>query len=217
MGVIAENLAAVRAHLPPHVTLVAMSKMHPAEQIREAYDAGQRDFGENYAQELRDKAAVLPPDVRWHFTGSLQRNKVKYVVGRAVLIHDVDHVELAEEIGKRSVSPTAVLVGVNFGEAQKSGVAAAEALALCERIVGVPGVALRGLMCLPPWQEEPEASAPYFAELAGLAERGRARGLPLTELSMGMSHDHLVAIRHGATIVRVGTSIFGERAAKPTS
>ncbi|MBM4392871.1 MAG: YggS family pyridoxal phosphate-dependent enzyme [Deltaproteobacteria bacterium] len=210
---IADNLARVRAALPAEVTLVAVSKTRPATDIREAMAAGQLDFGENYAQELRDKAAEVEGP-RWHFIGSLQRNKVKYVVGRAALVHDVDSIELAEEIGKRSAVPTGILVGVNFGEAQKSGVPAREALDFARRVVGVPGVALRGLMCIPPPSDDPEASAPYFAELASIAAAGRDAGLPLHDLSMGMSHDWPVAVRHGANIVRVGSAIFGARPPK---
>ncbi len=212
---IAANLAAIRAELPSHATLVAVSKTRPAEAVREALSAGQVHFGENYAQELRDKAEQLGQGPIWHFIGSLQRNKVKYVVGRATLVHDVDSLALAEEIGKRSGDRvTGILVGVNMGEAQKSGVAPAAVLDLCKAVVGLPGVALRGLMTIPPATDDPEDAAPYFAELAELAARGRAAGLPLHELSMGMSHDWRVAVRHGATWVRVGTAIFGERAAR---
>ncbi len=209
---IADNLAVIRAALPPTVTLVAVSKTRPASIVAEALTAGHVDFGENYAQELRDKADELGPGPRWHFIGSLQRNKVKYVVGRAILIHDVDSIELAEEIGKRSGStPTAILVGVNMGELQKSGVPTARALEFARALMRVPGVSLRGLMTIPPATEDPAAAAPYFAELAALAAVGRADGLPLHELSMGMSHDWAVAIAHGATLVRVGTAIFGAR------
>jgi pyridoxal phosphate enzyme (YggS family) len=208
---VAARVAELRARIPVGVRLVAMSKGQPVEAVRQALAAGQLEFGENYAQELRDKFEAAP-GATWHFTGALQRNKVKYVVGRASLIHDVDSLELGQEIGRRSGDRRSrVLVGVNFGEAQKSGVPIGEALGLCRALVGVPGLELRGLMCLPPWHEDPEASAPHFAELADLAARGRAEGLPLHELSMGMSHDWEVAVRHGATIVRVGTAIFGER------
>lgn len=211
---IAENLTRIRASLPPSVRLIAVSKTRPAEVVKEALLAGQVDFGENYAQELRDKADLVP-GARWHFIGALQRNKVKYVVGRADLVHDVDSIELAEELGKRSgARRTGVLVGVNFGEAQKSGVSASAALELCRCIQNIAGVELRGLMCIPPPSDDPEAAAPYFAELADLAARGRADGLPLAELSMGMSHDWQVAVRHGATMIRVGTAIFGARPAK---
>lgn len=224
---IAENLASVRAQLetaaraagrdPASVTLIAVSKFRPVDDLVAAHAAGQRDFGENYAQELRDKADALGPAYNWHFIGSLQRNKVKYVVGRATLVHDVDSVSLAEEIGKRSGDrPTGVLLGVNIGrEPQKSGVMPQDALEMARVFAGLPGVALRGLMCLPPAVEDPEAVAPFFDELADLAARGRADGLPLDVLSMGMSHDFPVAIRHGATHVRVGTAIFGARPPKP--
>lgn len=210
---IAANLGEITARLPPGATLIAVSKTRPADAVREALAAGQVHFGENYAQELRDKADEVGKGPIWHFIGSLQRNKVKYVVGRATLIHDVDSLALAEEIAKRSGDrPTGILVGVNMGESQKSGVPPAEALALCEAVVGLAGVRLRGLMTIPPATEDPEGAAPYFAELADLAARGRAAGLPLNELSMGMSHDWLVALRHGATMIRVGTAIFGARA-----
>lgn len=211
---IAANLAAIRAQIPAGVTLIAVSKIRPIEDIRIAMDAGQLDFGENYAQELRDKAELLQ-GARWHFIGALQRNKVKYVVGRASLVHDVDSLALAEEIGKRSLPrKTGVLVGVNFGEEQKSGVPAREALAFAESLTKVEGITLRGLMAIPPPADDPEASAPYFEELASLAAKGRANGLPLDELSMGMSHDWRVAVRYGATMVRVGTAIFGARPPK---
>ena len=214
---IAENVARIRAELPMGVRLIAVSKTRAPEAVREAMAAGQLDFGENYAQELRDKADLVP-GARWHFIGALQRNKVKYVVGRAELIHDVDSVELAEEIGKRSGDrKTGVLVGVNFGEEQKSGVPARAALDLCRALAAIGGIELRGLMCIPPASDDPEAAAPFFAELADLAARGRADGLPLTELSMGMSHDWAVAVRLGATLIRVGTAIFGARAPKATS
>ncbi|MFN7146092.1 MAG: YggS family pyridoxal phosphate-dependent enzyme [Myxococcota bacterium] len=223
---IAENLDTVRATLRDacvaagrpveSVRLVAVSKIQPVDAIRAAIAAGQVDFGENYAQELRDKADLVTEPVRWHFIGALQRNKVKYVVGRASLVHDVDSFALAEEIGKRSgANPTGILLGVNIGEEpQKSGVLPAEALDLCKRVTTLPGVVLRGLMCIPPAVETPEQAAPWFAALADLAARGRAEGLPLDELSMGMSHDYAVAIRHGATLVRVGTAIFGARPKK---
>jgi pyridoxal phosphate enzyme (YggS family) len=223
---IALNLARVRATLAAataaagraesSVRLVAVSKIQPVAAILEAADAGQIDFGENYAQELRDKAEQVQAPVRWHFIGSLQRNKVKYVVGRAMLVHDVDSVALAEEIGKRSgATPTGILLGVNIGEEpQKSGVLPKDALEMARTVSALPGVVLRGLMCIPPAVDEPEHAAPYFAALADLAARGRADGLALDELSMGMSHDYAVAIRHGATLVRVGTAIFGARPPK---
>jgi pyridoxal phosphate enzyme (YggS family) len=220
--VIADRLAAVRSRIadacaaadrdPATVVLVAVSKTRPAEEVAAALAAGQIDFGENYAQELRDKADTLGPGPRWHAIGALQRNKVKYVVGRAGLVHDVDSLPLAAEIGRRSPGATAVLLGVNIGEEpQKSGVRPADVLATAREVGALPGVSLRGLMCIPPADADP---APHFRRLATLAEEGRAAGLPLHELSMGMSHDFEVAIRCGATLVRVGTAIFGERARK---
>ncbi|MES2639674.1 MAG: YggS family pyridoxal phosphate-dependent enzyme [Myxococcota bacterium] len=223
---IAENLDRVRATLREatlaagrpveSVRLVAVSKVQPVAAILEAREAGQLDFGENYAQELRDKAELVPPPIRWHFIGALQRNKVKYVVGRALLVHDVDNVALAEEIGKRSGgSPTGILLGVNIGEEpQKSGVLPKDALAMAEAMTRIPGVSLQGLMCIPPAVATPDAAAPWFEALADLGARGRAAGLPLHELSMGMSHDYAVAVRYGATLVRVGTAIFGARPAR---
>ena len=224
---IAERLEAVRVRLrvaaensgrdPALVTLVAVSKTRPAEDVKEALAAGQRDFGENYAQELRDKADLCGPLPTWHFIGSLQRNKVKYVVGRASLVHDVDNLALAEEISKRSFPrQTGVLIGVNIGrEPQKSGWMPEQVLEVAPKVAALPGLSLQGLMCIPPPTENPEDAAPYFEELAALAAAGRAQGLPLHQLSMGMSHDFEVAIRYGATIVRVGTAIFGARSYPP--
>jgi pyridoxal phosphate enzyme (YggS family) len=219
---IATALARVRADIddaaraagrdPTTVRLVAVSKTKPVEDLRAAFAAGQRAFGENYAQELRDKADALGAAYDWHFIGALQRNKVKYVVGRASLVHDVDSLALAEEISKRSQSlgrRTSVLLGVNIGEEpQKSGILPADVLALARTVADLPGVDLRGLMCIPPADADAE---PYFSRMAELAAHGRAQGLPLQELSLGMSHDFRDAIAHGATLVRVGTAIFGAR------
>ena len=212
---IAAAIRALHAQLPATTRLIAVSKTRPAAEVREALAAGQVDFGENYAQELRDKADEVGPGPVWHFIGGLQRNKVKLVVGRAALIHDVDTLALAEEIGKRSGPvATGILVGVNFGEDQKTGVPVSQVLAFARELTAVPGVELRGLMAIPPPSEDPEGSAAYFEELRDLAARGRAEGLPLHELSMGMSHDWRVAVRYGATLVRVGTAVFGARTRK---
>ena len=217
---IRENLAAVRARVdaaaaacgrsPESVLLLAVSKTKPLEDLREAFAAGQRAFGENYAQELRDKADALGPAYAWHFIGALQRNKVKYVVGRATLVHDVDSLELASEIARRSGDrPTSILLGVNIGEEpQKSGFLPGDVLAAARSVHAMPGLRLRGLMCIPPAGADP---SPSFARMSALAAEGRAEGLPLEELSMGMSEDLESAIAHGATIVRVGTAIFGAR------
>ena len=217
-----ERLSVVQARLqraceaagrdPASVTLVAVSKMHPAETVAEALAAGQRDFGENYAQQLRDKALALGPEPRWHFIGNLQTNKVKYVAGRTWLFHAFDRLKLADAFAKRYDVPQRVLVQVNTGsEWSKSGVTPEDTLALCDEVMAHPGVTLCGLMTIPPYREDPEQVAPFFQVLQELQAEGRRRGLPLDELSMGMSHDFEVAVRHGATLVRVGTAIFGPR------
>lgn len=199
------------------VRLVAVSKGHPAEAIREAMTAGLDLFGESYAQELREKARVLGAGSdgtpTWHFIGPLQRNKVKYVTGVASLVHGVDGVDLARDLGRRSlpgVLPILVQVNVS-GEASKHGVAVDAALDLCRACTTLPGIQLAGLMGIAAWHEDPECSRPAFRTLAELARLGRAEGLPLHELSMGMSDDLEVAISEGATLVRIGTALFGER------
>jgi hypothetical protein len=210
---LAERLSRVRAGIPPGVTLVAVSKAHPAAAVREAYAAGQRHFGENYVQEWRAKAEALAdlPEIVWHFVGGLQTNKVKYLVGKVALVHAVDREELAREIARRSAQrgvATRVLVEVNVaGEASKSGCAPVEVPRLVEAVRALPGLELRGLMCIPPAEGDPR---PHFA-----AVRRMRDALGLSELSMGMSGDYPVAIEEGATIVRVGTAIFGER--RPSS
>lgn len=222
---IASRLAAVRAGIdeacraagrdPAEVRLVAVSKTVALPALREAVQAGQHDLGESYPQELRDKARELT-GVRWHFIGRLQTNKARYVAPLAHRVHALETVAQAEALARRAPAPLASLVAVNVGrEASKSGVLPEHALQRCEELARVPGVRIVGLMCLPPWRDDPEDVAPFFAEVAELAAQGRARGLALTELSMGMSHDYPVAIRHGATWVRVGTAIFGERRGNP--
>lgn len=200
---------------PDEVKLVAVSKTFPAEAIREAYAAGQRDFGESYAQELRDKAAELVDlaDLRWHYIGRLhQRNKAKYVAPVAWRVHALESADEARALIERADGPIRALLAVNVGgEETKGGVPPEVALDRCAQLHELDGLALCGLMTLPPWRDDPEQVGPFFARLAALATEGRARGLPLTELSMGMSHDYAVAIRHGATWVRVGTAIFGGR------
>jgi PLP dependent protein len=191
---------------PTAITLVAVSKTVPVERVQEAVRAGHNLFGENYAQELRDKARLVQ-GARWHFVGPLQRNKVKYVVGVAELIHSVDSPSLLDEIAARADKLGVVqrcLVQVNVGgEAQKSGCAIAYVPALVRAFAARPQVRCEGLMCIPPDGVPPR---PFFENLAQLAA---AEGL--RELSMGMSSDFAEAIAAGATIVRVGTAIFGER------
>jgi PLP dependent protein len=199
---------------PSDVTIVAVSKTHPAEAIRQAAAAGATDFGENYAQEL---AAKIPqcPGVRWHFIGRLQRNKVKLIAGHVTLIHAVDSVELATELAKRSPSVQSILLAINAaGEQSKGGVAPDAALTLARAIAEVPHVRLAGLMTMPPPSEDPESSRPFFEVVSTLRDRvSDALGLPLPVLSMGMSDDFEIAIACGATHVRVGTAIFGPRPA----
>jgi pyridoxal phosphate enzyme (YggS family) len=230
MSTIAENLAGVRARIeqacreagrdPASVTLVCVTKTVAPEAIRLAYQAGARDFGENYAQDLRDKATALQDlkELRWHFIGGLQRNKVKYVVGRASLVHSVDSLELLQAIEQRAARlglTQPLLLEVNLGgEASKSGVGEEELPALLDALSGCPHCVCQGLMTMPPLFDEPEAARPYFARLRRLlsAEASRRRpDLDLRHLSMGMSGDFEVAVAEGATLVRVGTAIFGPR------
>jgi pyridoxal phosphate enzyme (YggS family) len=191
---------------PDTVTLLAVSKKVPAERVREALAAGQALFGENYAQELRDKAPEVP-GARWHYIGPLQRNKVKYVVGVAELIHSVDSLALVDEIAARADRIGVVqrcLVQVNVGrEPQKSGCAIEDVPALVQAFAARPTVKCEGLMCIPPEGVPPR---PFFDNLAQLA-----RVASLSTLSMGMSSDYVEAIAAGATVVRVGSAIFGAR------
>jgi pyridoxal phosphate enzyme (YggS family) len=203
---------------PSEVTIVAVSKTHPAAAVREAAAAGATDFGENYAQELVAKRAECG-DVRWHFIGRLQRNKAKFVAGQVALIHAVDTVELAAELGKRSAVVQPVLLAVNAaGEATKGGTTLEEATALARSIGSTPNVRLDGLMTMPPPSDDPEASRPYFEAMRALRDRLVGElGTPLPVLSMGMSNDFEVAIACGATHVRIGTAIFGVRDQKVTA
>jgi PLP dependent protein len=206
---VAENLARLRAELPAHVTLVAVSKTQPPEAIREAYAAGQRHFGENYAQEWRAKADALAdlPELVWHFIGSLQTNKVKVLAGRVAFVHTVDREELARELAKRWGARgeiARVFLEVNVaGEGSKSGCRPEHAAALAAAIRALPALTLEGLMCIPPADEDPR---PHFRRLRALRD-----ALGVRELSMGMSGDFREAIAEGATLVRVGTAIFGQR------
>jgi len=226
---VADTLAAVRARIqracaisgraPAAVRLVAVSKLHPAALVAEAAASGQTVFGENYVQELVDKAAQLPCPVEWHMIGHLQSNKVKYLPGIVSMIHTVDRLSLAQEIDRqwrtKLAVPCDILVQVNVsGEATKSGTTRTEALALVRAIAPLPNVRIRGLMTMPPFFDDPESARPYFKELRLLADQIRSAEIPgveMTELSMGMSGDFEVAIEEGATLVRVGTAIFGER------
>lgn len=245
---IAENLRRVRARIGEaearagrpagSVRLIAVSKRMPLGDVRAALAAGQRDFGENYAQELRDKrdewaagdaaeagaaddasgrpAATDAP--RWHYIGPLQKNKVKVLAGRVTLIHSVADLEIVAEIDRRAASAGAAqpcLVQVNVaGEAQKHGIAPADLPALLDGFATATHATCGGLMLIPPLAAAGDESRRHFAALRALAEREGRAGRPrvtLTELSMGMSDDFALAIEEGATMVRVGTAIFGAR------
>ncbi len=200
------------------VTLVAVSKTWPAHVLQEAAAAGVRVFGENRAQELKEKVAVLgEEDVRWHFVGPLQSNKVRAVVGVAELVHSVDRYGLAEAIARRARSigiVQDVLVEVNVGgEPTKHGVEPAAAAAFVAEISALDGIRVRGLMAIPPQTPDPETVRPYFRDLAALRDLVRATVPGAAELSMGMSGDFEQAVEEGATIVRVGEAIFGPRRA----
>jgi len=203
-GVAARPVGAVR--------LVAVSKRHSPEAIRAAYAAGQRDFGESYVQELVDKARLLRDlsELRWHFVGRLQRNKVGALLPTGCMLHTLDSVRLADVLQRKLEEQDGkldVLVQVNLAdEPQKAGARAAELPALLAHVRGCDRLALRGLMLIPPEVDDPERTRPQFRTLA---ELGREHGL--AELSMGMSADVGVAVQEGATLVRVGTAIFGAR------
>lgn len=200
------------------VTLIAVSKTKPLSDLQEAYEAGVRDFGENKVQELIDKIPALPSDIRWHMIGHLQRNKVKYIIGKVSMIHSVDSLRLAEEISKEAVrKDTAVdiLIEVNAaGEESKYGVTLEEAPKLVRQIASLPGIHIKGLMTIAPFTENPEDNRSFFRKLMQLSvdiERKNIDNVNMTALSMGMTGDYSVAIEEGATCVRVGTGIFGER------
>ena len=230
MGTVADNLSAVKERIakaaarvgrdPEGVTLVAVTKTMPVERIREAIEAGHSVFGENRVQEAQAKVQELGRDVRWHLIGHLQRNKVKFVCDLFSMIQSVDSLALAQELNKHAARRGMVLpilIQVNIGdETTKSGVEASEALALVQQVDVLPHVAVKGLMCVPPAVDVAEHARPSFVQLRSLAaqiEHERIPNVAMTELSMGMSHDFEVAIEEGATMVRVGSAIFGPRPA----
>ncbi|MCC5846296.1 MAG: YggS family pyridoxal phosphate-dependent enzyme [Verrucomicrobia bacterium] len=227
MNDLLENLAEVEARIQSactlsgrnrdEVTLVAVSKKHPVERLREAYDAGLRLFGENRVQEAMAKMPELPSSIEWHLIGHLQTNKVKPVVfSEFTLIHSVDSEKLLMALENESaeqgrVQPILLQVNVS-GEGSKFGLEPGILLPLLEKAMQCHHLDIQGLMTMPPLAEDPEKAAPHFAKLRDLRnEAARASGFPLPFLSMGMSHDLQVAIREGATHVRVGTDIFGAR------
>jgi hypothetical protein len=230
MAEIGERLAQLRARIrraaeacgreADAVRLVAVAKTFPAEAVRRAAQAGAREIGENYIQEAREKIAALEGlGVRWHFIGHLQTNKAKYAVRLFDLIQTVDSLRLAAEIDRQARKAgklQEVLVQVNIGgEATKSGVPPAEAGGLVRAISAFENLSVRGLMAIPPFFDAPELARPYFAALRALRDRIRAEvgdAGALPELSMGMTGDFEAAVAEGATIVRIGTAIFGARA-----
>ncbi len=200
------------------VTLIAVSKTKPVSMIEELLPLGVRDFGENKVQELTAKEEVLPKDIRWHMIGHLQRNKVKYVIDKACMIHSVDSLRLAQEISKEAVKHDLVmpvLIEVNVaGEESKFGVSVEEAPSLVEEAAKLPGIQVKGLMTIAPNVDDPEENRNVFRNLRKLSVDIREKNfdnVTMNVLSMGMTGDYEVAIEEGATHVRVGTGIFGER------
>lgn len=224
LGTVRDRLARAASssgRRPEDVTLIAVSKLHPVEAVAAAFAFGQKDFGENYVQEALGKQRDFPdPAVRWHCIGHVQTNKAKDVAGRFTLIHTVDSLDFAKTLARRlpeACPRQGVLIQVNIGgEAQKSGVAEAALPELAEALVALPRLDVRGLMCLPPFFDDGEAAKPFFARLRELRDGLQSRlGMPLPELSMGMSGDFVQAVEEGATLVRIGTDIFGTRPARP--
>ncbi len=193
------------------ITLIAVTKTHPAEVIQEAYDLGIRDFGENRVQELLKKKDILPADIHWHLIGHLQSNKAKYIASFIHYVHSIDSIEAAKELSKRAeqhLRTIDVLVEINVaGEATKEGIAISDAEML-KRLIFEEATSLRvrGLMTVAPFEDDPEHVRPYFRELRTLGDT-----LGSKELSMGMSNDFEVAIEEGATMIRIGSALFGER------
>lgn len=200
------------------VTLIAVSKTKPVSMLQEIYDENIRHFGENKVQELCDKIEQLPEDISWHMIGHLQRNKVKYIVGKVALIHSVDTYRLAEEINiqaKKKNVIVPILVEVNIAaEESKFGISKEDAILLVEDISHLENVRIKGLMTIAPYVENPEDNRQYFQKIKQLSvdiTNKNIDNVSMEILSMGMTGDYMVAIEEGATIVRVGTGIFGER------
>ena len=228
MSAIADNLQAVRrrisqaaiacGRLPESVTLLAVSKTWPVDCALAAAAAGQQAFGENYVQEGVDKinaARSTYPTLEWHFIGPLQSNKTRLVAEHFAWVHSIERLKIAERLSAQrppELPALQVCIQVNVsGETSKSGCAPAEALALCRAIAALPKLRLRGLMAIPEPTDDATAQRAPFRQLREIYQSIRASGLPLDTLSMGMSHDLEAAIAEGATIVRIGTAIFGER------
>jgi PLP dependent protein len=229
MSSIAENLERVRGQIAQaaakvgrsvdDVELVAISKMHDAQKVREASEAGQKLFGESKVQEAREKILELPSNLRWHFVGHLQKNKIRHALPLFELIHSVDSLALAQDINRiaeeEGLHPR-ILLEVNVaGEGSKFGFEPEKLRAEMESLLALPRLSILGLMCIPPIAEEAEASRKYFVELREQRDRLQTEfHVDLAQLSMGMTQDYAVAVEEGATLVRVGTAIFGERTRK---
>ena len=226
MASIAENLERVREQIAQaaaktsrnvaEVELVAITKTHPAEAVREAIEAGQTLFGESRVQEAREKIPNLPSSIRWHFVGHLQKNKIRHALPLFELIHSVDSLALAQDIeriaAEEGLHPR-VLLEVNVaGEGTKFGFAPEKLRAEMETLLALPRLSIEGLMCIPPLSEESEVSRKYFVDLRKLRDSLEQEfNLKLPQLSMGMTNDFSIAVEEGATLMRVGTAIFGER------
>lgn len=225
---VAENLAQVQKNIeescreinrdPEEVTLIAVSKTKPVEMLKEAYDAGARVFGENKVQEIVDKYDQMPSDVKWHMIGHLQRNKVKYIVDKVAMIHSVDSFRLAETIEKEAAKKDVIvpiLIEVNVAqEESKFGLKPEEVLPFIEEIADFSHIQIKGLMTIAPYVENAEENRGIFRELKKLSVDIAAKNInnvTMSVLSMGMTGDYMVAVQEGATMVRVGTGIFGAR------
>jgi len=200
------------------VTLIAVSKTKPVEMLQEVYDAGCRDFGENKVQEIMDKYDKLPSDIRWHMIGHLQTNKVKYIVDKVYMIHSVDSMKLAKEISKEALKKNVtvkILLEVNVAkEESKFGMMSEEVKNFYKEVIDLPGLEVCGLMTIAPYVENAEENRQYFVNLKQLVvdiADEKTDNKSIGELSMGMTGDYEVAVEEGATYVRVGTGIFGER------
>jgi PLP dependent protein len=226
MNSVAENLARVREQIAQTATkvgrsiddieLVAISKTHPAEKVREAYEAGQTLFGESRVQEARAKIPELPSAIHWHFVGHLQKNKIRHALPLFEMLHSVDSLALAQDINRiaeeEGLHPR-VLLEVNVaGEGSKFGFKPETLRAEMETLLALPRLSILGLMTIPPLAEEAEASRKYFVQLRELRDRVQTEfHVDLAQLSMGMTQDFAIAVEEGATLVRVGTAIFGKR------
>lgn len=203
---------------PKEVTLIAVSKTKPIDMIEQVYQCNIREFGENYVQELTDKIECLHKDIKWHMIGHLQRNKVKYIIDKVAMIHSVDSFRLAEEISKEAVKKNRIaniLVEVNVGlEDSKFGISVQDTENFIQNLSKLPSILIRGLMTSAPFVEDPEENRPLFKKLTQLCIDIKGKNIDnstMDVLSMGMTNDYIVAVEEGATMVRVGTAIFGAR------